>query len=278
MSYILDALKRAEQQRGAPTRGAASLPRAIATDFEPRPRWWWIVGGLAGVGVCAGVIAFWPSWEATVATPQAPVATPATTVIAPASSPAPAPPPTPALASAPPAVEVAAPPIPPRAAPAPPRVASAPPPARVAGPRPAAVASRAAPPAPTARSAGGEATAAEDLRPAARVASSSAPSPPTRVQPRVAPPPADVALAVPPGVPSPEPPAAAPAGDLKALAAKLSIQVLSWAPERKDRFVFLAGRKYGEGQMVDDKILIEQITEDGVVLSYQGERLTLKGR
>jgi hypothetical protein len=94
----------------------------------------------------------------------------------------------------------------------------------------------------------------------------------------VAPPPADVALAVPPGAPSPEPPPAAPAGDLKALAARLSIQVLSWAPERKDRFVFLGGRKYGEGQIVDDKILIEQITEDGVVLSYKGERLTLRGR
>lgn len=67
-------------------------------------------------------------------------------------------------------------------------------------------------------------------------------------------------------------------GDLKALAAKLSIQVLSWAPERKDRFVFLSGRKYGEGQLVDEKILVEQINEDSVVLSYQGERLTLKGR
>jgi hypothetical protein len=74
------------------------------------------------------------------------------------------------------------------------------------------------------------------------------------------------------------PPAAASAGNLKALAAKLSVQVLSWAPERKNRFVFLSGRKYGEGQLVDDKILVERITEDGVVLSYQGERLTLKGR
>jgi hypothetical protein len=78
---------------------------------------------------------------------------------------------------------------------------------------------------------------------------------------------------------APEPaPAAPPAGDLKALAAKLSIQVLGWAPERKDRFVFLNGRKYGEGQMVEDKILVEQINEDSVVLSFQGERLTLKGR
>jgi general secretion pathway protein B len=93
------------------------------------------------------------------------------------------------------------------------------------------------------------------------------------------PPPADFVRATPPGAVAPEPaPPAAPAGTLKALAATLSIQVLSWAPERKDRFVFLNGRKYGEGQMVDNKLVIEQITEEGVVLSYQGERLTLKGR
>jgi len=85
-------------------------------------------------------------------------------------------------------------------------------------------------------------------------------------------------VAVPrPSAPEPPPPGAS-SGELKAMAAKLSIQVLGWAPERKDRFVFLNGRKYGEGQMVEDKILVEQITEDSVVLSFQGERLTLKGR
>jgi hypothetical protein len=42
--------------------------------------------------------------------------------------------------------------------------------------------------------------------------------------------------------------------------------------------VFLNGRRYGEGQVVEDKLLIERINEDGVVLSYQGERVTLKGR
>ena len=85
----------------------------------------------------------------------------------------------------------------------------------------------------------------------------------------------------PPGAAAPESPApaaAASTGDLKALAGKLSIQVLSWAPEREDHFVFLNGRRYGEGQTVEDKIVVEQINEDSIVLAYQGERLILKGR
>ena len=67
-------------------------------------------------------------------------------------------------------------------------------------------------------------------------------------------------------------------GELKALAARISLQVLSWAPDPKDRFVFLNGRRYAEGQVVDDKLLVERITESGVILSYRGERVTLTGR
>jgi hypothetical protein len=108
---------------------------------------------------------------------------------------------------------------------------------------------------------------------------SPAPRPTSRSERAVTSPPGDVARATPSRGPAPEAaPPVAGGGDLNALAAKLSIQVLSWAPERKDRFVFLSGRKYGEGQLVDEKILVEQINEDSVVLSYQGERLTLKGR
>jgi len=74
------------------------------------------------------------------------------------------------------------------------------------------------------------------------------------------------------------PPPAASSGTAQALASKLALQVLSWAPEPRERFVFLNGRRYAEGQTVDDKLLVERINEDGVVLSYQGERVTLKGR
>jgi general secretion pathway protein B len=276
MSYILEALKRAEQQRGAPARGSASLPRARASDSESRARWPWIVGGGVSVAAVAAVVAFWPAWDVAspVATPEATVAAPEATVVAG---------PAPAVVSTPPAAE------PPRAAPPalPERVVSAPAAPRATEPRPPTprpgpVVTRPAPPAAAGRSAAprSEPPPAVDRSTAGRVT----PSPVVRPAPRVGeraptPPPADVARATPLRAVPPEPaPPAVPAGTLKALAATLSIQVLSWAPERKDRFVFLNGRKYGEGQMVDDKIVIEQITEEGVVLSYQGEKLTLKGR
>jgi general secretion pathway protein B len=94
--------------------------------------------------------------------------------------------------------------------------------------------------------------------------------------PAAAAPAAGPARAILPRPSVPEPPA--PVGDVKALASKIALQVVSWAPEPKDRFVFLNGRRYVEGQTVDDKLLVEHITEDGVVLSFQGERVTLKGR
>jgi general secretion pathway protein B len=111
---------------------------------------------------------------------------------------------------------------------------------------------------------------ADDLAPVARPAPRDA---------RVAAPSApDVTSPAPSRPAVPEAAAGAGGGDLKALTAKISLQVLTWAPEPKDRFVFLNGRRYGEGQLVDDKLLVERITEDGVVLSYRGERVTLKGR
>ncbi len=242
MSYILEALKRAEQQRGAPARGAASLPRAIATDFEPRARWPWIVGGTVSLVAVAAVVAFWPAREAV-----PPVATEATVAT-------PAPPPVPAVVSTPPPVAVAL----PRAEPAPPRVVEPRPPVS----RPSPVVDRPAPAAGRSAVTRSAPPTADDRSAASRVPPSPAPRPAPPVRERAI---------------TPVPPAA-PSGDLKARAAKLSIQVLSWAPERKDRFVFLNGRKYGEGQMVEDKFLVEQITEDSVVLSAQGERITLKGR
>jgi general secretion pathway protein B len=274
MSYILEALKRAEQQRGGPARGAAYLPRAAATDSEPRVRWPWIVGGGVSLAAVAVVVAFWPAWEAAlpVATPGATVATPGATVAASAPTVVSPLPPAEPLAAAPPA-------FPERVVSAPPARATEP---RPPAPRPGSIVTRPAPPAAAGRSAAPRSgpPPAVDRSTASRVTPSPVGRPaPSEEEEAPTPPPADVVRATPPRAVAPEPaPPAAPAGTLKALAAALSIQVLSWAPERKDRFVFLNGRKYGEGQMVDNKIVIEQITEEGVVLSYQGERLTLKGR
>src|SRR6185369_17414896 len=99
MSFILDALKRAEQQRGAPTRAAASLPRAIATDFEPRARWPWIVGGLAGlVAIVVGLV-LWSARE------PVPVVVASKPPVATAPAP-PAPTPAPAVVTPPPPAAV----------------------------------------------------------------------------------------------------------------------------------------------------------------------------
>jgi hypothetical protein len=163
-------------------------------------------------------------------------------------------------------------------APAAPRV----PETRTSTPAPAAALDRPAPPARAAAPPSAPAPVATERSEPGRAAPSPAMRPARGPQEPAAPPPAAVARAAPPRAVSPaSPPAAvptAPAADLKARAARLSIQVLSWAPERKDRFVFLNGRKYGEGQMVDDTFVVEQITEDSVVLSARGERVTLKGR
>ena len=311
MSYILDALKRAEQQRGGPARGASSLPRAMASDFAPRARWPWIVGGLGGLAVLViATLAFWPARQpaATDATPAAIVAgsppAPAAVVTAPRVEPAPpAPiPPAPRAEPAPAAGPAPAPPETARSA-VPPSLSEA---ARAAAPPAAPPVPRAAQSRPAesrpieSRAAESRGAAPGVVEPRAAAPRAPAPSAVSRPTPpaatsggttgrgaaaitaeRPTPPSPQVARVAPSRAPAPEPPAAAgaaPSGELKALAAKLSIQVLSWAPERKDRFVFLNGHRYGEGQTVEDKIVVEQINEDSVVLAYQGERMILKGR
>jgi hypothetical protein len=287
MSYILDALKRAEQQRGGPAR-AIRAPRAFPTEGGSR-RWPWLVGGAAGMAVLVITIAFWPTTAppppAITSAPADVPAVAARTVpvdVVPRAEPArPEPVARPAVGSsdvsrvagspaAPPAAEARSSPALDRRAPA--RV--------VTPPAERSTASRLAPPASAERSKMGNLTpppaAVERSAASGPIAPPmvrSAPPPAERVAPAPAP---EVARAAPPRPSAPEP--AAPSGDVKAMAAKISLQVLSWAPEPKDRFVFLNGRRYGEGQKIDDQLLVERILEDGVVLSFQGERVTLKGR
>ena len=292
MSYILDALKRAEQLRGGPAR-AIRAPRAFPTEGASR-RWPWLVAGAGGMAVLVVAIALWPTMAppppATTSAPADVPAIVAKTVpvdVAPRAEPArpeparPEPAARPAVSSsdisraasapaAPPAVDPR--PSPPIDRRAPARVE--PPPAERSTPSrlaPPAAAERSRignltlPPAPVERSAANRPVAPPEVR--------SAPQPNERVAPPPAP---EMARAIPSRPSAPEP--AAPSGGVKAMAAKISLQVLSWAPEPKDRFVFLNGRRYGEGQKVDDQLLVESILEDGVVLSFQGERVTLRGR
>ncbi len=250
MSYILDALKRAEQQRGGPAR-AIRAPRAFPTEAASRARLPWLAGGAAGMAVLVAAIALWPT---TAPLPPASTSAPedVSTIAAKAVPVA-----RPAVGSS----DVS-------------RAASAPAAPPAAEPRPSPVIDRRAP-ARVAPPAAERSKISSLTPPAATVEQSAARGPVAPPVVRSAPPP-EVARATPPRPSAPGP--AAPAGDVKAMAAKISLQVLSWAPEPKDRFVFLNGRRYGEGQKVDDQLLVARILEDGVVLSLQGERVTLKGR
>lgn len=255
MSYILQALKKAEEARGATPR-AVPMPRA----FPPasRRRWPWIAGGLgAGAAIVAVVAALWAFAPVTTDAPAR------TTVVTALPSPA--------------VVTTHATGVEPSPAAA--REPTAPSPPVDAG-------ARLEPSSPAAERSSGTRAEAEreavpprerpSARAAARVEPMRPPPPTKRSVAAVAPPAAQPERVIPPQSVAAPAASAAPAGSLKAMIAKLSLQVLSWSPDPKDRFVFISGRKYVEGQAIDDKLLVERITDGGVVLSYQGERATLK--
>ncbi len=54
---------------------------------------------------------------------------------------------------------------------------------------------------------------------------------------------------------------------------KLQVHVYSESPAA--RMVFINGRKYVEGEKVEDKYLLERISEDGATLTHQGQRVHL---
>ena len=54
---------------------------------------------------------------------------------------------------------------------------------------------------------------------------------------------------------------------------KLRIEVLVWAVEPEKRMIYVAGRKYVEGDAIEKGTVIEQIARDGVVLIHQGQRI-----
>ncbi len=70
------------------------------------------------------------------------------------------------------------------------------------------------------------------------------------------------------GVPSAPP--AVPA--LVDAMAKMTLDVFVYADAEPDRMVIINGRRYVKGQRVDGQYLVEDITPEGVVLSFQGER------
>ena len=90
-----------------------------------------------------------------------------------------------------------------------------------------------------------------------------------------------------PALPEKNGPPAAPEGttagnsqprsmSLREAMAKMKITILLYEEAKSERMVFINDRKYVEGDYVDGRYLLESITADGVVLSYQGERASLR--
>ncbi len=62
---------------------------------------------------------------------------------------------------------------------------------------------------------------------------------------------------------------------LKEALSSMQVSLLMYADAEEDRVVYINGRKYTKGDYVDDRYLIENITPKGVVLSYKGEQAVL---
>jgi general secretion pathway protein B len=85
-----------------------------------------------------------------------------------------------------------------------------------------------------------------------------------------------------PVAPTPPVPRAAATGDtavskgVPAGVPRLKLEVLVYSDTPGDRFVFINGRKYQEGQSVEDGVTLERINQNGAVLSFAGQRFTLR--
>jgi general secretion pathway protein B len=264
MSYILEALRRAESERerkrgGVPGLHARPVPLPSPEDTgEQRSKpWVWVAGGLS-VGVLLMILWRWWSVEPLVdeaALARAPVGG----NVSPGSADAPAaaaPPPAPAPAAAPPA---------PAPAPAEPAAPATPSPA----PAPKAAPGRAADKPP------------RTSKPAAPPRSSATAAAPREPRPTAAPP-----GAAPVPAPAAQPaPAAPPPERLRTLAElpddlRRSVPQLAfggsvYSDTPAQRMVILNGQVMREGDPVTDELQIEQIRPRSAVLRVRGQRFEM---
>jgi general secretion pathway protein B len=229
MSYILDALTKAAQQRD---RQVPVVQRLLSPAPRPRSSWHYASGrllaALAVNAVLLAAVLFWWLRPAVVTTPSEPIAVVPESIVTP---PPPVTSPRPLvklepLPSAETKVDKPAPSRPePSASAVPP--AAAPPVAVAPAPVPSA------PPPPRSRS-----------------------GTPT-IQ------------ATPAPAPAPRPPASPETASLR-------LEALIYADAPAERMVFINGRRYREGDSIDGRLRIEEIREEGVELSDQGRRFTLR--
>ncbi len=57
---------------------------------------------------------------------------------------------------------------------------------------------------------------------------------------------------------------------------KMTMSILLYSENKAERLVFINGRKYVEGDTVEGNYLLESITPDGAVLSYGGEQVMVR--
>jgi general secretion pathway protein B len=260
MSYILDALKKAERDRPA-----ATVP-TVETVHQPpaapaRRPWPWIaaVVVLVNAGLLILLMRSGPmrSTEIPASLPVTPVASAPATV---AEQGVPARPADPAPRVSPsetPATVIAAPQ----------------PPSRPEPERTPAVTTRAE----TARAP----SVAVVPKPAgARAEPAARPAPEKPASPSSAPP-------VPRTASVPNRPAAAPVAPSPPASADISpgspefiqrmkLQVVVYSDVAKQRMVFIDNRKYIEGQSIDGRVVVESIVPDGAIVLYQGQRFKLR--
>jgi general secretion pathway protein B len=278
MSYILDALRKAERDHQvsrvptlATTHGGVGLRRAS---------WIWpLAGGVLAVGgLVAAYTLQWAPVPAIRRDPGGEVKPPVTSAVvasrpdpavsAPLVVPAPERPPSPPAnppAKRPTAARSSA------GSSATPSVSSTPPP-------PASSAARRAPTIPTLPGKA-DASAAPATKPPAPSVARSAASPPNDRDAIREPGTSDDALA-PPATAAVTPSdgassRTAPTAPARALP-RLALDVLVYSEVPAERLVFINGRKYVEGQMVDEGAVIEQITPDGAILRHEGKQIVLR--
>ena len=237
MSYILDALRKADAERSrGSVPGLASQPLPAAMADTPaaragRPGWTWAAGGAA---LALGLVALaWVFWGRDVAPAVAPTAAPAAAPLPPAASPAIVP------APAPVAGAITLP------------VAPPPEPARTASPPPAPVA-----PPPT------------------RPLAAAVPSVP-REAPTIAPRRADEAVAD-PATPRRLPSLAELPEAVRRQLPPLALGGSVWSEQSSSRFVMLDGQLLREGESFGPGLVVERIDPRSVRLAWRETRFEVR--
>jgi Type II secretion system protein B len=237
VSYILDALKKAAEQRSGPPLEVRRLLIPAPVPAASRLRYVTIAAIAGGVIGIAAVLWMW--------IPTHDVPAPATQPVAPvAAVPTPSAPPSVASAAPPAAITEQRPRVPVEKKPRVPLVASE---------------SKSE---PARASASDTRSAATNVRPAETTPLRTAPSA------AAAAPPAPVVALL--------PPTAAPAATPRADLGKLKVEVIVYSEERPLRWAFISGRRYVEGDAIGDGARVEEIQSNGVVIVDDGRRITLR--